>query len=126
MFTNCLERSERLRREIDKPKNKRPVCQSPRFIFYEKDLWDSWDWDWDWDTNFERSQGLGPGQMALGRLGLGHDSLGRPGTDTLWDSCPWDSNPLGLLGRPMPIPALDIPLWTLTIMGRYFNQLYEN
>ena len=73
-------------------------------FFYEKDLWDSWDWDWDWDTNFERSQGLGPGQKALGRLGLGHKSLGRPGTESLWDSCPWDSNPLGLLGRPMPIP----------------------
>ena len=69
------------------------------------DLWDSWDWDWDWDTNFERSQGLGPGQKSLARLGLGHKSLGRPGTDTLWDSCPWDSNPLGLLGRPMPIPG---------------------
>ena len=37
-------------------------------------------------------------------MGLGHNSLGRPGTETLWDSGPWDSNPLGLLGRPMPIP----------------------
>ena len=40
------------------------------------------------------------GLVGLG-LGLGHDSLGRPGTYTLWDS-----NPLGLLGRPMPIPLL--------------------
>ena len=50
--------------------------------------------------NFERSHGLGPGQKALGRLGLGYDSLGRSGTESLWDS-----NPLGLLGCSMPIPG---------------------